>query len=244
MPAPQNLQEFITKFKEIKQMGYIKTHRAGDTGIGKTLEDLLEIKENNIQGPDFADYELKVMRTGANCLLSLFSKSPQPPKINRLLLDTYGYASCKYGNNKKVLHSMLTCGKWTPCDGSGRFLSIQYNKDCDRIEVIDKEQNVPCWWQKDMLEAVFAKKYKNKLIHCFAQARGKGKNEEFLFTTAQELGGFDFENMIKLIQAGDIKIDIRIGQHKNGTPHDHGTGFRITENKLPLLFKEKTVLVE
>jgi len=32
-------------------MGFIKTHRTGYTGIGKTLEDLLGIIENNISGP-------------------------------------------------------------------------------------------------------------------------------------------------------------------------------------------------
>ena len=42
----------LKKLKEIKKMGYVKTHRAGNTGIGKTLEDLLGIKENNIPGPN------------------------------------------------------------------------------------------------------------------------------------------------------------------------------------------------
>ena len=42
--------KLIKDLKAIKKMGYIKTHRAGNTGIGKTLEDLLGIKENNIPG--------------------------------------------------------------------------------------------------------------------------------------------------------------------------------------------------
>lgn len=42
------LDEFIARFKQIKNMGWVKTHRNGQTGIGKTLEDLLEIEENNI----------------------------------------------------------------------------------------------------------------------------------------------------------------------------------------------------
>ena len=46
--------ELIEKLKEIKEMSYVKTHRAGTTGIGKTLEDLLGIKENNIPGPNAA----------------------------------------------------------------------------------------------------------------------------------------------------------------------------------------------
>ena len=44
--------ELIQRLKAIKEMGYIKTHRAGNTGIGKTLEDLLGIEENNIPGPN------------------------------------------------------------------------------------------------------------------------------------------------------------------------------------------------
>ena len=57
-----NLNEFITEFKKIKEQGWIKTHRSGPTGIGKTLEDLLGIPENNLDEPDFGDYELKSCR--------------------------------------------------------------------------------------------------------------------------------------------------------------------------------------
>lgn len=41
------LQEFIDSYKIICNQGWIKTHRSGPTGIGKTLEDLLGIPENN-----------------------------------------------------------------------------------------------------------------------------------------------------------------------------------------------------
>ena len=52
-------QDFLKRINEINLMQYVKSHRVGDTGIGKTLEDLLGITENNIAGPDFATYELK-----------------------------------------------------------------------------------------------------------------------------------------------------------------------------------------
>ena len=41
------LEDFIREFTKIKGMGWIQTHRSGPTGIGKTLEDLLGIPENN-----------------------------------------------------------------------------------------------------------------------------------------------------------------------------------------------------
>ena len=87
MAAPRNLKEFVEKFEKITELGWVKTHRAGPTGIGKTLEDLLEIPENNIDGPDFGDYELKAMRSSANSMLTLFTKTPKPPRINSYLLE-------------------------------------------------------------------------------------------------------------------------------------------------------------
>ncbi len=41
----QTIQELKLRLEEIKEMGFVKTHRAHNTGIGKTLEDLLGIEE-------------------------------------------------------------------------------------------------------------------------------------------------------------------------------------------------------
>jgi hypothetical protein len=40
--------EFQRRIAQIKGMGYVQSHRKGDTGVGKTLEDLLGITENNL----------------------------------------------------------------------------------------------------------------------------------------------------------------------------------------------------
>ena len=47
------LGDFIKEYTNIKKMGWIKTHRREPTGIGKTLEDLLDITKNNLDQPDF-----------------------------------------------------------------------------------------------------------------------------------------------------------------------------------------------
>ncbi len=72
------LDDFIREYTKICAMGWIKTHRSGPTGIGKTLEDLLGIVENNIDGPDFGDYELKSCRLDSNSMLTIFTRTPQP----------------------------------------------------------------------------------------------------------------------------------------------------------------------
>ena len=59
-----SLSDFVREYKKICEMGWIKTHRAGSTGIGKTLEDILGIPENNIDAPDFGEYETHDYGTG------------------------------------------------------------------------------------------------------------------------------------------------------------------------------------
>lgn len=97
------LNDFIVEFEKVKAMGWIKTHRAGPTGIGKTLEDLLGIPENNLDEPDFGDYELKSCRIDSNSMLTMFTRAPEPRRANTYLRMKYGYSSIAYDNDEKVL---------------------------------------------------------------------------------------------------------------------------------------------
>lgn len=71
-----NMQDFIIAMENIENQGFIKTHRRGRTGIGKTLEDLLGIKENNIPGPDLTNVELKSARMHSKSMVTLTTQSP------------------------------------------------------------------------------------------------------------------------------------------------------------------------
>lgn len=70
------LEDFTKAYKEIVKMGWIYSHRKGDTGVGKTLEDLLGIKENNINGPDFGEWELKTHRLNSESALTFVHLLP------------------------------------------------------------------------------------------------------------------------------------------------------------------------
>ena len=118
------LAEFIEKFSQICDMGWIKTHRSGPTGIGKTLEDLLGIVENNIDGPDFGDYELKSCRLDSNSMLTIFTKTPQPQGAANTLRMTFGYSSDAYDNDEKVLHSTLSADRFVPVADTGHSLKV------------------------------------------------------------------------------------------------------------------------
>lgn len=66
-------EKFKSELERIRDKGFIKSHRSGDTGIWKTLEDELGVEENSIQASDIGDVELKANRIGSNSKVTLFT---------------------------------------------------------------------------------------------------------------------------------------------------------------------------
>lgn len=128
------LDDFIREYKNICDMGWVRTHRSGPTGIGKTLEDLLGIVENNDDSPDFGDYELKSCRLNSNSMLTMFTRAPQPARANTYLRLKYGYSSGAYDNDEKVLHATLSADRFTPITDTGHSLKIWCDVDGIYIE--------------------------------------------------------------------------------------------------------------
>ena len=239
------LQEFIDSYKIICNQGWIKTHRSGPTGIGKTLEDLLGIPENNYDQPDFGNYELKSARINSNSMLTLFTKTPKPRGASNTLRNTFGYYRSSHSNNEKILHATLSADKFVMIADTGNQLKVHC--DPNKITIIDKDQNEFGYWSREDLQKAFEKKYKNKLVYARAHSRGAGEQEEFKFVEAYKLSGFDYNTFVSLIEQGRIYIDLRIGQYHNGDKkgqtHDHGTAFRIKEKDHPKLFRIKDRIV-
>lgn len=230
--------ELIEKLKALKKMGYIKTHRAGTTGVGKTLEDLLGIAENNIPGPNAEMIELKSARKNVSSMLTLFTKSPLPPRANSVLLERFGYESAR-GNKRKELHTTVNAVEYNQLKGNPGF-KIDIQKDT--VGLITVKNEVVGYWDKETLKNSFEGKLP-KLLYVKAEARGRGSDEEFWFNEAWLLSGFNFDNFLNLLKERIILIDIRIGQYPDGRTHDHGTGFRVFPDKLDLCFnhRERTV---
>lgn len=226
--------EIIKKLKKIKKTGYIKTRRSGNTGIGKTLEDLLGIDENNIPGPNATMLELKSARKNVSSMLTLFTKSPLPRGANSVLLQRFGYNSAR-GDNRKELHTTVNAKDYNQLKGKHGF-KIDIKKD--RINLITPRDETLGYWDKETLKKCFEKKLP-KLLYVKAKTRGRGSNEEFWFNEAWLLSGFSFENFLNLLRDRVVFVDIRIGQYSDGRTHDHGTAFRVSPGKLDLCFEHR-----
>lgn len=239
------LDDFVREYQKIVDMGWIRTHRSGPTGIGKTLEDLLGIEENNFDAPDFGEYELKSCRMNSGSMLTMFTLSPQPRGANTALRLKYGYSSQAYSNSEKVLHATLSGNRFTSIANTGHQLKFLCRPDGIYIESENGIENI--YWSRENLKKQFEKKYKNKFVYAKAESRGCDKLEEFRFMSAWEVSGFNYDSFSKLLENGNIYIDLRIGQYhggiKDGRTHDHGTAFRIRESDQPLLFKTNNRIV-
>lgn len=225
--------ELIRKLVEIRKFGFVSTHRTGPTGIGKTLEDLLEIKENNVPGPDNELYELKSGRKDSKSMLTLFTKSPLPPKANAMLLKRFGYSVRE--NGKLDLHTTVFANRFNYLKGKPGF---QIVVEGTRLVLVTFDGEELGYWGRETLRKRFETKYP-RLLYVKAETRGKGANEEFWFNEAWLLSGFDFDNFVALVEQQVIKVDFRIGQYPDGSAHDHGTGFRVKSDALNMCFKHR-----
>lgn len=232
-----DLATFQKKMKQIKNKGFIKTIRRGDTGVGHTLEQELGLIENNIALSDLLDAELKAARRNATSMLTLFTKEPLSDygrSRDRFLLETFAYPSSK----KDRISELYTTISADSFNSQGFKLEVNHEK----IKLIHNKVPINIYWTSEMLKEVFEAKLP-ALVYVIADSRGSGADEEFHYTEAFLLEQFDFSGFISAIKESHIKVDLRMHLKKNGVPRNHGTAFRIIKSAIPLCFKKQTPLI-
>ena len=92
----------------------------------------------------------------------------------------------------------------------------------------------------DCLAKKLEKKLKN-LFYVSAERKFVDDVEHFYFNKADIYTNPSIDKFISLIDSGLIMFDIRIGSYRSGKmygkAHDHGSGFRIIESNIKLLFE-------
>ncbi|MGA2297208.1 MAG: MvaI/BcnI family restriction endonuclease, partial [FCB group bacterium] len=97
--------KIIAEFKRIRNLEFVQSKRSNNTGIGKTFEDYLGVKENNKKDPDFENFEVKSQRFLTGSKITLFTKAPSHPDgANNYLKEKYG-TPIKSGSKVLKLHT-------------------------------------------------------------------------------------------------------------------------------------------
>lgn len=237
MPGYDGFEEFVDRLQEIEQMGYVETHRAGNTGIGKTLEDLLRIEENNIPGPDAAGVELKSARRNSGSMMTLFTK--EPPRGSRelwasSLVEKYGYED---DNGRPALKITLHVDEFNN-------QAFRTATDEEGVHIEHEDDGVVATYPLDYLRDAYEAKFP-EMVLVEADTQTIDGDEHFWFNEGYYLEGFNGEEFLNLIREGIIKIDLRMHLRDSGGARNHGTAFRIKDtSKLDRAFETRSQLID
>ncbi len=243
--------KFKQEMEKIRDKGYIKSHRFGNTGIGKTLEDELGVEENSIQASDIGDVELKANRIGSNSKITLFTKSPNKRGVNnKVLRKKYGYKtdeSRELNADIQVLHTSVNGCGFNTLNGKP-FMKLTSKEDRIYLEHAKDGILEEVYWDEEQLKKAFKKKYPaNKMYHVQAESKMEDGKEFFRYTEAYSLENFSADKMIDGLISGELEMDIRLGVYasgkKKGKAHDNGTAIRVSPNKLDDCFDIKKQLL-
>ena len=251
-PVIYTKQILIDKLKEISALGWVKSARPGNAGgVGNTLEDLLGIEENNLPIPNAAEWELKCQRVDTSSLTTLFHMEPSPRAIRfvpRVLLPFYGWKHQTISREMSFRQTIngLTCsdrGFKVVVDRVNRKVLISFNAKCvfgkhkKWLNSVKKRAGLtelnpqPYWGFDDLFH-----KAGTKLLNCFyirADVKTEKEKEYFWYKEIMILQKFSLDKFIKAIEEGFILVDFDAR-----TGHNHGTKFRLKQDKMPELYED------
>ena len=150
----------------------------------------------------------------------------------------YGYVTAQSAG-RKILHTTAWATGYNSLRGHTGFKVIIGSSKLSLISATGEELG---YWDESTLKSAFEKKL-HHVLYVLADTRGAGNREEFWFNEVWLLSGFDFSGFKSAVNDGTVCIDTRIGQYPDLSTHDHGTGFRVTPDKLRLCFKNREKLI-
>jgi hypothetical protein len=231
-PHSVALDAFLEKFDVISERGYIPTMRAGDTGVGYTLESLLELEENNFPRGDFMGMEIKAYRDTESEFndqqkMNVFLKEPVwvDGYTSRERLQEYGYRDAE---GRQAWYLSVT----NKVNEAG--LQLQVREHRDAVDILRHGQVIGSW-ATGVLGQRLTEKH-SQSVFVAAAARGKGSEEEFWYRTVTWCCDPSIERFMKLVDSGDVILELRMHARSNGSVRNHGTAFRVKKHRLKYLF--------
>ena len=231
-PLTPAITSFLPKFDAISAMGFVPTLRSGSTGIGYTLETMLEVEENNSPGGDFMGMELKAFRDDDLTMndsekMNLFLKEPKWIDGLRAAdrVRSYGYVD---SNGRRALYSTVTI------ETNSHKLGFEVEADSSRVWMTFAGERI-AFWEREILTHRLLEKH-SETVFVSAHARGKGKVEEFHYYGVTWCRQPSVDEFISLLKEGDVMLELRMHLKESGSVRNHGSCFRIKQCRIKDLF--------
>ena len=223
---------------------WIPSEIMADTGIGRTVETVLEIPMNSSKLPDYKGIELKSKRDKANVRSVLFTQVPNWPlsklQSGKAIVDKYGYVPV----NHKSLHVTLSASK---PNAQGLGLNVNYEKElleaCEYAGLANgsdvyKKVNDVSVWQLLTLHDRLLQKHRETFWIDVASKIIRDK-EFFRVTTIDHTKNPIPSQFDILLEQGKITVDFLLCRDSGGDAFS----FKISPKNRPLLFPESETYV-
>lgn len=254
-------ESLIRALRNIRDMGWIQGSRQGNAGnVGNTLEDLLDIQENNLPIPNASEWELKCQRANTTSLITLFHMEPSPRAMKfvpLVFLTKYGWAHQRAGiayDSDELSFRQTISGLSRSDRGFMVVVNRIENKvlisfdsaavdprHAEWLRTVDARVGLgelspqPYWGFDDLRN-----KAGTKLLNCFfvqAQVKREKGQEFFNYSQIMMLQHFNLDGLLSGIEQWYVFVDFDAR-----TGHNHGTKFRLRRDKLPMLYSKVTII--
>jgi len=216
--------ELLYKLRDIHRMGFIESMRAGDTGVGYTIETLLGIQANSSKKPDYKGIEIKSSRARdkSTTRSNLFGKAPNwkiSPLNAQGIMDAYGYES----RGKRRLNCTIKATK-----ENKQTLKLDADRNDELLAVTGRAsgrvEDVAYWENRVLFQRLLEKHRETFWVK--AKTDRSGKIERFHYFEVVHTKKPILSNMMYLIADGVISLEFLLTQLPNRI-RDHGYLFKI-----------------
>lgn len=239
-PHFNNLVEML---RDISAKGYIQTMRAGDTGVGFTLETLLGIQANSNKAPDYFGIEVKSARRHSRTTgqTQVFSQVPDW-NLSRLKgsFDIL-HARGRFNSDKNRLQLYHEIGAVKP-NSYGMQLEVNYNDDrLNQVTHVEEIKEFDVTWALSKLKERLLEKH-GETVRVIADVKGSRAEESFWYSQAHYTKGPDTSALPILLETGCITVHYLIketpptARRPNGGAKDQGYNFKMSDKYLDALF--------
>ena len=235
---PPEAAELASKLTEICSRGFVQTLRAGDTGVGYTLETLLGIAANSSKAPDYKGIEIKSGRTrsvarGRTTIISLVPNwGISRLKSSKEILDERGRFNEK--KNRVQLFHEFSAVKANSYDMK---LRVEETKGLLHQETtLGQSAVTDVTWEFSTLAERLKKKH-GKTFWVKADTDGTGASERFWYNKLTYTSGINPNKLPLLIETGVVTVDYTIKATPTGGAKDQGYLFKINQADLDLMFE-------
>ena len=230
------LSEFLRRFDPIARRGFVKTRRSGSTGVGFTLETLLNIAENNSPRGDLLGMEIKAFRDNEDQLddhdkMNLFLKEPEwlDGKSSAERIRDYGYID---DNGRPSWYQAVTAKT------NSKGLRLVVHRPSKHVQLLRRNTLIG-QWTFEVLQSRLEEKL-TEVVFVSALSRGSGQNEEFHYQSVTYCRDPLIGELLDLVESGDVILELRMHIKPTGGARNHGTAFRIRKHRLQDLYSVRS----